>query len=71
MDLKFSSDSPAIGASSYTNTCLTCDGLHGARMRFHFSARIGIECPIIYFLTQTMPFKVVYSLWQGSLGREQ
>ena len=39
MDLPFSSDSPAIGASLYTNTCLTCDGLHG----FHFSARIGID----------------------------
>ena len=41
MDLPFSSDSPAIGASSYrpNNPCLTCDGLHG----FHFSARIGID----------------------------
>ena len=41
MDLPFSSDSPVIGASSYTNTCLTCDGLHG----FHFSVglRIGID----------------------------
>ena len=60
MDLQFSPESTAIGASSYTHTCLTCDGLHG----FHFSAWIGIECPIIHFETQTMTFKVMYSLWQ-------
>ena len=38
MDLTFLSDSPAIGASWYTDTCLSCDGIHGARMRFYFSA---------------------------------
>ena len=59
MDLKFSSDTPAIGASSHTDTCLTCDGIHGARMRFYFSARIGIGCPINHFKTRTMPFNVM------------
>ena len=59
MDLTFLSDSPAIGASWYTDTCLSCDGIHGARMRFYFSAQIGIECPIIHFETRTMPFNVM------------
>ena len=49
----------SIGASSYTDTCLTCDGIYGARMRFYVSIRIGIECPIIHSETQTISFNVI------------